>query len=251
MRGVLIAARLMAGDLARDRVAMGLLLVIPAVFFLVVFVTTGHREIAFQLSALGDRVMSTDERDLSILFIGMTIVSGLSAFLALVLVLRQSEADRRLVFEGYGAGELWSAKLLVTLAVAIVVAVYVALLLPLFARPGRGGGVFGGTLLISLLYGLLGLAVGCLVREELAGILFVLLLVNLDAGWLQNPVFYGHARNQELIRWLPGHHPGQVAMLSAFSDGRIGSEVVASIAWIGITAAVTAVLYVRRVRVRR
>jgi hypothetical protein len=248
---VRVSAGLVARDLVRNRMAAVMLLVIPTVLYLLIWTTMGERPVPFQLSALESRVLTASERDLSMLFMGMTAISGLSAFIAFVLVLRPAEVDRRLTFEGYRAGELLLAKVVVLFGAALVVALYVSFLLPVFFRPQRPAGVFGAFLLTALVYGALGMAIGAFVRQELEGILVILLLVNVDAGWLQNPVFYGHAQNQEMIRMLPGHHPGQVAMLSAFTGAGVAREVSAALTYAAVVLLVAGVIYWRRVRVRR
>lgn len=190
-------------------------------------------------------------RDLSMLFVALAAISGLSAFLCFLMVLRPAAADRRLVFEGYRPAELLGGKALVLGAVAALVAAYVTAILPVFFWPSRAGGVFLGFLLTALVYGAVGTLAGAVARHELEGILFILLLVNVDAGWLQNPVFYAHAQNQGLIRWLPGHHPGQVAMVSAFTDSAVAGEVARSLFYAAAVLGLAAVAYGARVRVAR
>ena len=250
LRRIGVSARLVARDLARNRVAVALLVVIPIVFYGLVAATTGDRDIVFELAAGGRRLLTENERHLSLLFIGMVSISGLSAFLAFVLVLRPLGADRRLAFEGYRPVELLLAKVCVMLAVAVAVAVYVTALLPIFFRPARAAGIFLGFLSTSFVYGTFGMVVGAVVRRELEGIVLILLLVNIDAGWLQSPVFYAHARNQALIRLLPGHHPAQITMVSAFTTLALRPEIVAAVEYAlgGLVAA--AGLYWLRVRVR-
>jgi hypothetical protein len=245
------SARFAALDLARNRVAVALLVVAPAVLFAVVHVTTGERDIAFQLSTVQGGLLTGSERQLSLLFIGLTAISGVSAFLAFLLVIGSLASDRRLVFEGYRPAELLLARLIVMSGVAVVVAAYVRLLLPLFAAPPRTGGIFAGLFLGSLVYAALGLALGALVRREIEGMLVILLLVNIDAGWLQNPVFYAHAHQQQLIRLLPAHYPGQVVMASAFTDAGTAGAVMLSVAVAAGLSIVAAVLYGLRVRVSR
>ncbi len=249
-RRVRVSARLVALELMRNRIAVTLLLVLPTVFYLVVYATTGDRPIDFQLSATGREVLNASERDLSMLFIGMASISGVSAFLAFVLVLRPGITDRRLVFEGFHPLQLLLAKMLVVLVAALGVAFYITALLPLFFKPPRGVGVFAGFFLASLVYGGLGMAVGAVARRDLEGILFILLLVNIDAGWLQNPVFYGHAHNQGLIRILPGHHPGQVSMVSAFTGQAVLPEVASALFYAAAFFLVAGALYWRKVYVR-
>lgn len=78
-----------------------------------------------------------------------------------------------------------------------------------------------GLALIGLVYGCYGLAIGSLIKGELEGILMIVLLVNIDAGWLQNPLFYAEAQNQVIIRFLPAYYPSQTAIIAAFTDHSI------------------------------
>jgi hypothetical protein len=242
---------LAAADLVRNSIAVALLLVVPPALFGIVFITTGERDIAFQLSTVGTEAPAGSERQMSLLFIGLTAITGVSAFLALLLVLGPAATDRRLVFEGYHPVELILGKLVLLAAIAITVAAWASVLLPLFTRAPRPAGVLLGFLLASLLYSVIGLAIGALVRREIEGMLIILLLINIDAGWLQNPVFYAHAHQQQLIRLLPAHFPGQVVMVSAFTTAGIGRAVAASASWIVGAAMLATVLYGVRVRVRR
>jgi hypothetical protein len=84
------AVRMSALDLARNRVAMTLLIVAPVVLFAVVWATTGEREIPFELSAVGPVELVGSERQLSLLFIALTAITGVSAFLGFLLVLNRS-----------------------------------------------------------------------------------------------------------------------------------------------------------------
>lgn len=251
LRRVGVSAALVGRDLVRNRVAMGLVLVMPIVFYALVAATTGDRDIAFELAAAGPQLLTENERHLSLLFIGMVSISGLSSFLAFVMVLRPLGADRRLAFEGYRPLELLAAKVSLMFVVAVAVALYVTALLPIFFRPARPIGVFLGFAATSFVYGTLGMLVGATVRRELDGILLILLLVNVDAGWLQSPVFFAHARNQALIRILPGHHPGQLTMLSEFTAMPLGPEARAALAYALAGLVAAAALYWLRVRVRR
>jgi hypothetical protein len=248
---VATSAGLAARDLLRNRVAVGLLLIVPIVLFVLVYVTTGERPIAFRLSVTGPTMLTASERELSLLFIALTAISGVSAFLAFLLLLRPIAADRRLVFEGYGPGELLLGKLLVVAGIAVIVAAYVTALLPLFAKPDGLSGVLFGFGLASLVYAALGLALGAIAPREIEGMLAILLLVNIDAGWLQSPVFYAHAHNQQLIRLLPAHYPGQVTMVSAFTTSGTSDPALASLGYALALIAVAGVAYWFRVRVER
>ena len=66
------------------------------------------------------------------------------------------------------------------------------------------------------------------ISGELEGILLIVLLANIDAGWLQNPLFYADAQNQIIIRFLPAFFPSQTAILASFSDYSVTWNIIAS-----------------------
>ncbi len=74
-----------------------------------------------------------------------------------------------------------------------------------------------GFILLGLIYGAYGGFVGILSKDFMVAILFVVLLANIDAGWLQNPVFYSTSQETEFIRWLPAFFPCQFIFSSVFS----------------------------------
>ncbi len=88
-----------------------------------------------------------------------------------------------------------------------------------------------GFILIGYVYGCYGLLVGAVFRSELEGILLIVLLTNIDVGWLQNPIFYSEAQNKAIIRWLPAFFPSQSSMISAFTDHSIWKSVLLSICY--------------------
>jgi hypothetical protein len=233
-----LSARMVGRELSRHRAAVTLLFVVPTVLYALIQATAGERLVPFQLSATGGAILAGSERTLSLLFMGSTAMCGLMAFLAFVLTWRPIQTDRRLVFEGYRPAELLLAKIIVIAVASTVVAIYVAMLLLCFHQPSRWGGVLIGFLFAGLLYGLLGIVVGVVSRSELAGILAILLLVNVDPGWLQNPVFYAGAHNRAIIDWLPSHHPCQLVMLSAYTARPLAGEATLCVVWLlGLGAA--------------
>ena len=237
------SARMVARELLRNRTAVSLLFVVPTVLYVLIQVTTGARAVPFLLSGRGTGPLLGSERTLSLLFMGATAMCGLMAFLSFSLTWRPIQADRRLVFAGYRPWELLTAKALVLTGAAAAVALYVTGLLLLFYQPNRLGGVFLGFVLGGLLYGLLGLLIGTVCRRELDGILTILLLVNVDPGWLQNPVFYADAQNQALIRWLPSHHACQITLMSAFTQRPLAAELLLGSAWLAVLGLAAATAY--------
>lgn len=252
MNRLVLSAEMAAREILRNRTAVALLFLVPTILYVLIQATTGERAIPLQLSGHGSAPLQGSERNLSLLFMGTTGMCGLIAFVAFVLTWRSIQTDRRLVFEGYRPWLLLAAKILVVAGAAAAVALYVAGLLLSFYLPQRLAGVFLGFLLAGLIYGVLGIVIGVLSRRDLDGILAILLLVNIDPGWLQNPVFYANAHNRGIIHWLPAHHPCQLVMLSALTDTSLRHEALLCGGWLlGLGIAAVALYHQRIGIVRR
>jgi len=126
--------------------------------------------------------------------------------------------NRRLIVCGYHPIELLISILLALFLVIVLIAIYVGILTNAFYTIDNLGRFILGLVLIGFVYGSYGLAIGSLVKAELEGILLVVLLVNIDVGWLQNPLFYAEAQNQIIIKFLPAYFPSQTAIITAITS---------------------------------
>jgi hypothetical protein len=232
------AAHLLLKDLLRRRIALLLLFVVPALFDAVVLATTASREIEVTLGTLVDSVSKTsvpgldrvaavfdedgsrlvDERRLSLVFLGVAAVSFLACFLAFNLVHKRRDVDARLVLAGYRAHEVLLAKLLVLVVMVCLLAIYETVILWPWVVPRHVVLLFVGLFFGGFIYGCLGMLVGAVVKQELEGVFTIVFLTNIDAGWLQNPIYYAHSQRQALIRALPGYGPVQLAVVGSFTD---------------------------------
>jgi hypothetical protein len=93
--------------------------------------------------------------------------------------------------------------------------------------------------------------VGSVLRRELETIFAIVLLINLDAGWLQNPVYYLTTRSPWLVESLPGHHPAQTTLLAALTMHPVVRTSVLALLYGATFLAITTVVYSLRMRVRR
>lgn len=219
LRRVWVAFSLSARDLLRRRIVLLLMLLVPSVFYAITFVTTTNQSTTFQLSAIeAEDYLAVSQRHEALVFIGLAAVGVLTSFLGMNLSQRDIEVFRRLVACGYPPGEIVLARLGVLACVVLFMSAFVASFLEAFFPPRHPSLVYAGFALCGWVYGSYGLLVGALFRQELEGVLFVVLLANIDIGWLQNPIYYAHAQNQLVIRSLPGYWPSQVAMAAAFSE---------------------------------
>ena len=239
-------------ELLRSRIALVLLFVIPTLFYALIMLTTTNRTIAFKLASVSEEVVvEVSERSESLIFVGLAAVGLLTSFLAMNLVQKHAEVNRRLVLSGYKPSELIVGKFAVLLGVIILIALYVGALLLLFDSPKNFPLVIFGFALGGYVYGTYGLLVGSLFKRELEGILLIVLLANIDAGWLQNPIYYAEAQSKWIIRHLPAYFPSQMAMVAAFTDQSVWGPLTGSLVYGSIFLIVALFVYFRRMRIQQ
>jgi hypothetical protein len=242
-------------QLWRSALAVLLLFLLPAIFFAAILLTTSHRTIRFELATvpwgaipetpasrgrpaldlLDDAPewasIAVPERDEALVFVSVAAVGLLSSFLAMSLIRKSAGSNRRLILCGFGTWELVLSKVVALAGVIGLVCLYVGGVLPLLIHPQRFGVVILGLALTGWVYGCYGLLVGLLCKRELEAMLFVVLLTNIDAGWLQNPIYYATAVHPVLIRSLPAFLPSQVCMAAAFTGVPVASSALGSVAY--------------------
>ena len=187
--------------LVRQKIVIILLLIIPAFFLTIVEFTSSDRMLPFQLASLdNDIFINISEKGISFIFFAVASSGFLVSFLALNLIQKNKIVNRRLIICGYHPIELLISILLALFLVVVLIALYVGILTNAFYTIDNLGRFILGLVLIGFVYGSYGLAVGSLIKVELEGILMIVLLVNIDVGWLQNPLFYAEAQNQIIIK---------------------------------------------------
>lgn len=205
--------------LVRQKIVIILLLIIPAFFLTIVEFTSSDRMLPFQLASLdNDIFINISEKGISFIFFAVASSGFLVSFLALNLIQKNKIVNRRLIICGYHPIELLISILLALFLVVVLIALYVGILTNAFYTIDNLGRFILGLVLIGFVYGSYGLAIGSLVKAELEGILMIVLLVNIDVGWLQNPLFYAEAQNQIIIKFLPAYFPSQTAIITAVTD---------------------------------
>lgn len=249
---VLAAWRMSVRELLRSRIAVILFFVIPTLFFAIILLTTTHREIFFKLASVSEETfVSVSQRKEALVFIGLAAVGLLTSFLALNLTQKHAPANRRLILCGYKTAELLASKFLTLAGLIVGVGVYISLLLLLFFQPRRLPLVLLGFVLAGFVYGCYGLLVGAVFKRELEGILFIVLLANIDVGWLQNPIYYAEAQNTFIIRHLPAYFPSQVSMAAAFSEHSVLAPVGGSLVYGGLLLLAAALIFGLKMRVKK
>lgn len=215
-----LLSKLLFKDLLRRRLSLLMLFILPALFDIIILVTTNKNEVPVILGILSDdSVRMLSRQALSFVFLGGAVVAFITSFLAFYLVHQRTEVDRRLVLCGYRPFDIIAAKMAVLIVIVLSIAVYESLIIRPFIEPIHFGYVLAGLFLCGLVYSCYGLLVGAVSTHELEGIFLIVLVANIDVGWLQNPSYYKESSNRLIIEYLPGFFPTQLAMVGTFTDG--------------------------------
>lgn len=205
--------------LFRRRIILIALILVPLVFITIVDLTAPVRTIPFRLASLDiHRFIKESLKDIALVFFAVTSSGFLSSLMALFLIQIESEVSRRLVICGYHPFEMLVSNLLALSLLILTVAVYIGILVSGFIHIDHLLMFIIGLALIGFVYGCYGLAIGSLIKGKLEGVFFIVMLANIDAGWLQNPMYYAEAHNNVIIRFLPAYFPSQSAVIAAFTN---------------------------------
>ena len=216
--------------LIRRRIVLLLFAIVPVAFFLVVEYTTPERVIPFRLASLDEVVfLEISQKATSFIFLAVACAGFLVSFLGLNLVQKNKGIYHRLIICGYHPSAVLFSNLVALLIAISGIAIYIGLLSTIFFPVKHLHLFVFGLMLIGLVYGCYGLLVGSIIKGELEGILFIVLLANIDAGWLQNPLFYAGATNKTVITYLPAYYPSQTTIIAAFTDYSALSPVLYSL----------------------
>jgi hypothetical protein len=246
-----VAFRMTALGLLRHRVALVLIIILPILFYALIAITTGDAPIDFLLPSVSDTTLVTaSRRREGLVFMGLAAVGFISAFLGFHLISRQADVSRRLLVCGYRAWELVVARLGVLACAVVIVSGFSGILLCTFFIPRHTVGVVIGFVLVGLVYGCYGLLAGSLFTRELEGVLSIVLLANIDVGWLQNPIFYTASEHRDVIHALPAYFPAQVSMIAAFSDFAVARAIAGSILYGGTLLSVAVAIFWGRMHIR-
>ncbi|MEU6281076.1 ABC transporter permease [Streptomyces sp. NPDC047028] len=243
--GLLTAARYALVEQGRNRFALLLVtLFVPGWITLAGFMLPSAPAV-FVLRSAG-LVLRPDGRELSQVAGALNTATLIAGFMMFAVTFSTGDFDRRLVLAGSRRVHLVVAKLVALLAVAAVVCGYATGVLCVFWPPRQPLLLAVALLSASATYGVLGVALGTVLRREVEGMFAIVMISMVDVG-LQNPAFSGGA-GSDGVRVLPSYGAFQLATGAAFSSARSGSCLVLQSAW--FTGAVLLAFLAFRVRSR-
>jgi ABC-2 type transport system permease protein len=213
---------------ARNRFALGLLLVFVPVWDGLFGTIIPATPVAFKLQSTG-AFLQVNGHDLTVLTSGFNAITLIVGFMLFAATRRNAAFDRRLVLAGLPQTVAMAAKTAALIVIAVLLSLYAALVLLLFVHSMNFGAVWLGYTLDALTYGALGLLLGVLVSSELAGF-FLIIMVSLLDTLLQAPIENPLA-NKDFLAGFPSYGPMQVAVSGGFGHGASGGSIALSLAW--------------------
>lgn len=159
-----------------------------------------------------------DQRKISLVFMSAAVGGFLMSYYAILLFQQDFEYFRYCIFMRLSPKTFVISRFSFFFTLVAVMAAFITLIMRGMMNFRNIPGALIGFILLGLIYGAYGGFVGILTKDFMVAILFVVLLANIDAGWLQNPVFYSFSQETAFIRWLPAFFPCQFIFSSVFSE---------------------------------
>ncbi|HKJ33954.1 MAG TPA: hypothetical protein VKA34_19135 [Balneolales bacterium] len=240
-------------ELWRNRFGLLLLIVIPIVFIAIVEWTSGTNKIPIDLYRYHEtKQIILSQHDVNLVFIGAAVSGFLTAYYAILLFHRNFEYFRHCIGMGLSPIGFVNARFLFFLTVTTILAALISLILCYLVKIEQPFSIFIGFIFVGIIYGAFGGAVGLLSKDIMVAILLVVLMANLDAGWLQNPVFYTSAQDTGFIHWLPAFYPTQTIFAAAFTKKlNSWSVLLSSIYSIGLLVIMLLIVHLKLRKVKK
>jgi hypothetical protein len=211
--------RLSAKELLRNKLGLALLVLVPCVFIGIALATAGKSQIPIKLYLpAGVKNLLLSQHDIMLVFISASVNGFLTAYFALLLFHQDFAYYRYSVFAGLPPAAFITGRFAFFFTIAVLLAGMTTLLNAHYVPLSQPVQVFFGFLFLGVIYGSFGGIIGSYSRDFLVAFLGIFLLADLDAAWLQNPVYYSASQEKEFLRWLPAHFPTQLVFSSAFTN---------------------------------
>ena len=219
-------------EAVRNRVTIGMLIIVPTVFVMVASQSLANSAKIFEASVNGAAV--------DVATAGWA--AGFVAAIAMYFQIRAARAtDQRLVLAGLAPTRLMIARMGTGMVLAGVAAAVSLLALQIRTGIGDPGRVVAGTIMFALVYLAIGAVVGALVANPVNGTVLIMFLWMLDLVF--GPVFGSAGRagtralpTHYLTLWMtgqPSHHAGRL--------GDLGWALIWTAAALAVSAIVIAV----------
>lgn len=231
--------RLSVLELWRNPLGLVLLAVIPAVFIGTIWWTASRDSMPLKIFFGAETVqLLLTQRQVGLVFVSAAVSGFLAAYYALILFHNDFGYFRFCAFMGLRPALFTVARFAAFLGVTALLAALTTIGLGRVTPLEQPVTVGAGFLLITVVYGAYGGIVGVLSRSFMPALLWIVLLAQLDAGWLQNPVYYSAAQESRVIHWLPAFYPCQMVFSAAFTARANAAALAGACVWALATVAI-------------
>jgi ABC-2 type transport system permease protein len=249
-RRLLAATRYALFEQARNRFALGLLVLFVPLWYWVIGLLIPSDALDFKFWVTG-AFLHVNGQNLSYLSAGLNAITLIIGFMFFAATHKGIAFDRRLVLSGYPQMLLILGKLIALSLVTALISLYATLLLFFFWHPGHPVSlplIWLGFWSAALIYGGFGVLLGVLVTNELAGFFLVIMLSLFDT-FLQNPVG-NPVGNQPILKDFPSFGAMQLDVAGGFTTVVPWAYFALSLAWFVGFALLGLVIFWWRTRVR-
>jgi len=231
----------------RNSMGMILFFSIPVVFLGAVQLTAGEGFVSVRLFYPAEEVgILLTVRHVAMVFAAAAVNGFLAAYYALILFHQDFEYFRFCTFSGLHPAVLLAGRFGFFFLLVLLLSAGTTALTAALVPVNHPASMFAGFLLIGVVYGACGGIAGTMTRDFLLAFLVVALLADIDAAWLQNPVYYSAGQNIGLIRWLPAFYPSQMIFASGFTEDPNALAVAGSLAYAaGLLVVLLCILLIR------
>lgn len=214
---LITAFSMTAHEFLRRRGMLALMVGLPVVGFALIFLALPRTPAS--LEAVDGGVTVNIETDQVQLFGGVSsliYVGLLSSVTGLYLLQSALRADRRLLLSGYSPIQLVTARIAFLVLMDLALTIFLVGLARIFFVPRQFPAYVLAVFWAAVIYSFYGGLIATAVRSELAGIIAVLFLSNIDVGYLEIPG-YSTVLDEWWSRLLPGYFPVQLAIDAAYT----------------------------------
>lgn len=247
MNAYLVAARYSLLELAKNRLAMVVLLcLVPVLIWLVDAVVT-EEVLSFRHRSTDTRIEAPGHQ---VTMVGgvLNLVSLLVGFAMFTSSHRSGDFDRRLARAGYPRSALILAKLTMLVAAAGAVSGYTTAWTAWHWSAQQPLLLCAGMFLGGTIYGAIGLFLALFLPEELEGA-FVIIVATVIDNVVQNPIINPTA-DADAVLLLPGYGAMQVCLAGAFTDTVPPSPALLSLGLTAVFGVIALGAFVTRTRHR-
>ncbi|HOV13759.1 MAG TPA: hypothetical protein PK771_05705 [Spirochaetota bacterium] len=206
-------------EIWRNKQGLSFLFLLPIIFLSIAIYTANEFNIPIKLYNFTETIkIVLNHKQILVLYITAAVIGFLSSYYCMVMFQESLSYFKYCAFIGLPLLNYMIIRILFFIGIVVLITLLVCSIIIFFVPINNIILVYLGFIFMGFIYGLYGGIVGVITNNFLSSFLMIIMLTNLDVGWLQNPVFYSFADNTLFIRFLPAFFPCQFIFTSAYTD---------------------------------